>query len=520
MELLKKYVRMSQLKEKCSTQMTLDEDFIVPDTKPDIEKVILTQGDVEIEEVKLNGERVQVKGRLSFSVLFQPAAEQQVDSLNGSIPFEEFINVNDWDLKDYISHNWDIEDLAAGMVNSRKLSVKALVNIQLTAERVYDEEVAIEAEDGLPFNSLSRSMDVTQIAVHTKDTYRIRDEIEIENSRPNIAEIIWKKMELRNMECRPMDGALSLRGELLVFYIFRAEEEHVPLQWIEKNLPFSGSMEIADCTEDMIPDISVNLIHKDLEAKPDFDGEMRNVSVEGIIELDIKLFEEDRIHILEDIYSTTREITPQFGEANFQNVLMKNISRTKIAEKMTTSEEEKILQICCCEGSVTIDSTEIVPEGILVEGALCVKVLYLAAEDATPVKSMEGVIPFQHTLEVAGISEDVIYSIKHGVEQLQAVMAGGSQVEIKAVISLDLLALKKIQVPAIIEVSEQPWNMDVIENMPSVVGYIVQPGDTLWKIAKEFHTTIEDIKEINELTTDELNVGDKILLIKQVDELL
>ena len=48
MELLKKNIHMSKLKGKLVTQITLDEDFNVPDTKPDISRMILKQGEIAL----------------------------------------------------------------------------------------------------------------------------------------------------------------------------------------------------------------------------------------------------------------------------------------------------------------------------------------------------------------------------------------------------------------------------------------------------------------------------------------
>ena len=57
MELTKKSIRMCRLKKRAISQITMDDDFIVPDVKPDIEKIILDDGDVEIEEVRRLAEK-------------------------------------------------------------------------------------------------------------------------------------------------------------------------------------------------------------------------------------------------------------------------------------------------------------------------------------------------------------------------------------------------------------------------------------------------------------------------------
>ena len=41
----------------------------------------------------------------------------------------------------------------------------------------------------------------------------------------------------------------------------------------------------------------------------------------------------------------------------------------------------------------------------------------------------------------------------------------------------------------------------------SLTNYVVQSGDSLYKIAMKFNTTVDDIKRINGLTNDYLSVG-------------
>ena len=47
---------------------------------------------------------------------------------------------------------------------------------------------------------------------------------------------------------------------------------------------------------------------------------------------------------------------------------------------------------------------------------------------------------------------------------------------------------------------------------PSMKTYIVKSGDTLWKIANEYNTTVADIKRENNLTSDSLSVGQLLKL--------
>ena len=125
-------------------------------------------------------------------------------------------------------------------------------------------------------------------------------------------------------------------------------------------------------------------------------------------------------------------------------------------------------------------------------------------------------VPFHCVAEADGINADSIWQMNLGLEQLTAVMLGGDSVEVKAVIAADLLVLQPIREQVVTGVKVEPLDMQKLQQMPGIVGYIVQPGDSLWKIAKKFHTTVDNIKETNGLTEDEIRPGDKLVLIKEI----
>ena len=63
-ELIKRNIHMNRWKGSASTQVTLDDDFIVPDTMDDLARIVISSGDIQVESVKNQGEKVLVKGRL------------------------------------------------------------------------------------------------------------------------------------------------------------------------------------------------------------------------------------------------------------------------------------------------------------------------------------------------------------------------------------------------------------------------------------------------------------------------
>jgi len=61
----------------------------------------------------------------------------------------------------------------------------------------------------------------------------------------------------------------------------------------------------------------------------------------------------------------------------------------------------------------------------------------------------------------------------------------------------------------------QDFNSDCRQN--SLVIYFVKEGDTLWKIAKKFRSTIDEIASVNNIENiEKISIGDRLYIPKYV----
>ncbi|WP_168356698.1 DUF3794 and LysM peptidoglycan-binding domain-containing protein [Petralouisia muris] len=518
MELSKKYIHMNREKGKAVTQITLDDDFNVPDTKPDLIRIILDKGEIRLDETTITQDHVWLKGVLKFSLLYRSDQEEgKINSMNGEIPFQESLAIDGANEYDTARMSWEMEDLSIGIINSRKLSVKALVVLKAVIDEIYDEDVITGAEREGGIQLLEDKLSAMQLFLAKKDTYRFKEEIVLPSNKPNIRQVLWKSVQLRSVEMRLFDGQLNIKGEALVFVLYEGEEEEEHLQWMETALPFTGIIECNGCSDDMICDISYDIAGIELEAKPDYDGEERMLHLELVLDLELQVFTEEEDRIVADLYATNEKLTPVYQESVFEKLLLRNASKCKIVEKMSLDKnQEPILQICASEGNAVVEQTEIVEGGIQVEGTLQMNILYVTADDRMPVASMKDILPFHYLIEVPGINDSCRYHLQTGIDQLTTVMTDSSQVEVKAVLGLNCIVFEQQKVHKITEVEQEPLNMEELQESPGIIGYIAKDGDKLWNIAKENYTTISEIVTTNQLPSEQIKGGDKILIIKTV----
>ena len=517
MELVKRQIHMNRMKGRASTQITMDDDLIVPDTMEDMAQVLLATGDILVEAVRPMEEKVQIKGKLDFQVLYRKEGGG-LQTMAGQIPFEETVNVSGLEEKDDVSVSWSLEDLKADMIHSRKLGMMALVSLQVQAETLAQETAAsdVDMEPGEETQVRIEELEIASIALKRRDTFRIQEEIALPANKPNVDRLLWREMSLRGVNTRPMDGALYISGDLMLFLLYAGEGEDTPVQWLEESIPFSGELELPESKEEMVSMVNVRIAHKELEAKPDYDGEMREFNGDVVLDLDIRLYQEEKASLLGDIYSTREELLPITQSARFQQILAKNACKCKVAEKITLNEVRSGLQIWRRGGAVKLDEVSVQEDGLLLEGVLEVSLLYLTSDDSASIQAESFTLPFQCSAAVAGVTQESIYQVIPGLEQMTAVMMGGNGVEIKASIDLEILVQEPLEQPVITGVERHPLDMEKLQALPGIVGYIVQPEDDLWKIAKKFHTTMDTVMRANELAEETVKPGQKLILVKEI----
>lgn len=518
MELITKKMYMMQRKCEAVSQITFDEDLNVPDVKPDIGRMIQKKGDIQIEDIQISEGRAYLTGALRVCLLYvSDSEERKIQSLMGTLPIGETLNLEGLENGDKIQLKWDIEDLSVQLINSRKLNIKALVTFTACVEDIHEMDLPIGVEDE-EISQKKQDISVMGVAVHKRDTMRVKENLSLSSNKPDIYELLWNTVEVRGMDIRAENDMIGVKGELFVFALYRGNDDNNSLQWLEHSVPFYQEIECAGCTSDMIPNVEITMSQSDLKVKQDEDGEERVIGVDAVLEMEMKIYEEEELSLLLDVYTPLRDCEALRENRKLESLLVRNFSKCKVNDRVKAENSQgKILQICHSDGNVKVDSTRIVENGIQVEGIVQVRILYIIGDDEMPFYSMETMIPFSHVIEAADITDKCTYHLRADLEQLSTTMIDSDEIEVKIVINLNALVLKQTDTGIIRGIEERELDREKLRSMPGIVGYQVQPGDSLWDIAKKFYTTIENISQLNGLENENVRPYDTLILMKKVE---
>ncbi len=526
MRINKESIHENKIKCTNTLQITLDDDFNVPDSRPDIDTIIKEHAKLRMEPVKAQGEHAQITGTMDFAILY--IGERENDGrhfpvkMTGSMPVNENINLSEDADNTYVSCESKIDDITVKTINSRKVSIKAIVTLNVISEQLEDVSVGNDIEDESDEDVLQihkQSVDYAQLAVNLRDNLRIRESIQLPESKPEAAELLWEDLDIKSMDTRLTDDGVDVNGELGLFVMYQAADDSQSVQWYETNVPFDGKLDINGCSADMVSYIKYNAVNTNIEVKPDYDGANREINVEMTMDMDVKVYEERNTDIISDIYSPVKQVTCENNTVTFKKLLVRNNSKCRAVDTIKADDYVNVLQICNCTGTAQIDDIEVDDEGVQVDGAVIVNVFYVTADDNAPMGSLHTAIPFSNKIQAKNDGR-IEYSIEPHVEQLTAVMTGTNEIQIKAVVSLDMISFEPFEANAVMECSVEPFEENEFLKFPSIIGYIANGEETLWDIAKKYHTTTESIRLGNKNITDcvsddcKIKTGDKLLLVK------
>lgn len=521
MELIKKNIHMDRVKCRAVSQISLEEDLNIPENKPDVGSLIYQKGQVQIDEVKPTADHVSVRGKLFFRVLYQSReAGRELVCVEGKIPFEEQMYLEGAMSTDNVYVTGQIEDLTASTINTRKLSIQALLTLKAVVDELFDEEVPMEiykdaSEGELSLEYCTKPMELVGISIQKNDIFRIREEINLPSNYPNIAQILWENVTLEDVEFRPLDGKLGIDGEIRVFVLYESEGEDGTVRAFETTLPLNGSVECHGCMDGMIADIRYDVGNMELDVRPDFDGEQRMLGLDMVLDIGMKMYEEEKVNVLTDIYGITKEVESVTRDADLKRLLMKIGGKSKIVERMKVKTGSgRIMQLLHSEGIVQVEETQITENGIDVSGNVEVQVLYVTGDDESPYNSMKENIPFTYHMDVDGIKREDSLRLSTKLEQLQVTMLDSEEMDVKGVLGFSATVFENLPMTIIQSLNVKPLDMTLLSELPGMVAYVVGQGDNLWNIGKKYYVPVAKIREVNGLSSDELKIGDKLLIVK------
>lgn len=520
MEILKKDITIDKKIGKEISQVLVEGDIIISDVKPDIETVLDANAIAYINSKDIVKDRVTFKGNLDINVLFVAKGDDKtIHNMKTTYPINDFINMEGIDKNMTVFTTCNITNLDYKLINDRKISFRAILDV--TTEVLSKEKIEIVSNiEGIDENQTKlSSININKIACTKYDVFNIKDDIEISSNRPNIKEILDINFNICNKEVKTNLEKVNISGNVKACILYKNDEEDSVITYFEQDIPFNGVIDAQGVTENMLGSVYLDIQESDAKILEDVDGEPRVIGIDICVGCNIKVSYEDKIDILEDAYVLDKKITIEKNSQAYPVLICNNINQASIKEIIKLDEQcPSILQVLKVYGKPILDNFEILDDKIVAEGVIECKILYITNDNEYPVYCVSQVIPYVQNIDAKGANPNIAkVDIDTSLEYITVNMMSDKDVEIRCNVNFNTCVTKENNVAFATDIVFDQLDDKILDNIASMAIYVMQNGDTLWDLAKMFNTTIDDIMMLNEIENeDDINVGDKILVLKKV----
>jgi LysM repeat protein len=173
-----------------------------------------------------------------------------------------------------------------------------------------------------------------------------------------------------------------------------------------------------------------------------------------------------------------------------------------------------MLHLFRVSGAATVDDVQISDGKIIAEGVITTDILYVPTSDEAPLAAQRATLPFRQVIEAAGATSAMDVHLHATVSQTTFNMLSPREAEVRFNLTFAARVTCTEEVHVIGDIAFEDTCPDTLAARPSMTIYVVQPGDTLWSIAKNAGTPIDEITTVNDI--DALPTpGQKLLLLKR-----
>lgn len=516
-DIVREDVKTSFTAGRESIQTIIEENIIVPDTKPDISKVLLVDGDVFITDTQAQADKVAIEGVIRYKVLYV-SEDSDIKGITTDAVFDYEIEVSGAQPNMICNVKCGIEHIEYEVSNSRKLSLKTILSAEclVRGETVYNLITDIDGIEDLQYLRKSQSFD-SYLGLN-KEAFTLNESLEIPAGKPSIYEILRADVRLNGKEFSVTDNKVIVKGEVNIETLYVSDEEEQRIQYMEHELPFTQIIDFDGVNENTRLITDCKIVGSGVTAEEDIDGELRLLKVQIDLEVLTEGFEPFEVEVISDTFSPTRSIQLEKNELVLEEIAVLATSQESVKELIEIDRENPpITEILNVVAIPILSDYSLSTDRVNIEGVVKTNILYLSDAVDQPVYCARKDIPFRKSLDVSGLSEENECDVNLDVGYCNFSLDSSGKVDLRMTLGVEVRARNErtISIISDVEETEEATTRGVYQ--PSVLIYFAKQGDSLWNIAKKYRTTIQDIESINDIDDEStIRAGQQVIIPRKV----
>ncbi|QUH25330.1 DUF3794 and LysM peptidoglycan-binding domain-containing protein [Serpentinicella alkaliphila] len=515
-ELVKDMFKAEQLLGENMAQAIVEGDIIVPDSKPDITRILTVDGSIFVNKKEAKDNNLAVEGTIYFKILYaSDKGDDPLYNMDSATEFKQTIEIPGLTSKMESDVAVEIEHVDYSINNDRKIGVKAVINILARGIEEKDIEIAKDVDGVEDVELLKNTIKYSTVVGSNSSNTLIKDAFELDEDMDPIKEILnWNGKAIAR-EVKVAEGKVIAAGTLFIELLYIADDEEYTLNVLKKEIPFTHFIEIPKANTDMQCAINMSLEELSTELKENVQGVRKILEFEGIVKLQAKVKDILEKEFLVDAYSPTKFLKVEKTKLSYNEAVGVNKTQMQFRDTLQVPKTNPpVIKVLSVQTKPILTDYNLLGSKVNVEGILEAVVLYTAEDNFQPIYSFTQELPFKYAIDMDNVDSDASAEVSLIVQEAESTLINGQQVDLKVniLITCDCYTSKSVEVVSGVE------ELDEIKNLsqkPSLTIYFYQKGDSLWKVAKRYNTTVKQLMETNNIDSPEdVKAGDHLIIEK------
>ncbi|MBE5781068.1 MAG: DUF3794 domain-containing protein [Clostridiales bacterium] len=483
-------------------QTVVEGTALLPMGMPEMERIIQLVPYAQITMQEAEGDRVSLGGEVTVLICYL-CKDNLTHAYESTSPFQAVVDLPQ------AKKGMDVlaEALPAALeyrlVNGRELGLTVTVDLCCTVEHEIPL-VAMGVEEA-PKDAcvLPREVHFTRSAGRMKLTGEIEGSIPIPAGIPAVERVLYATGFAQCKQAVFNGEQLVISGELKLSVLYTTGEESAPISSFCGTLEFHEEMDASDLDGDIEVRAQVGKIYCELDEAGDA------LKISALCRMAVCSRRRFGFVGIGDAYGIQKEVELQTASIHAAEQCISRTAAGAIRERMPLGDSPVPSRVLAC-ALLPAAARAYGEDGVLVlEGMLSCQVTYLGYDGG--IYMAMGEVPLRLREPGVDLGDAQTLLCRICPEQVQAVPVG-DEVEIRALVSYSCEGFRGIHTTLVtgMEVLDTPA-ADAVP--PGILVYFVQPGDTLWDVAKRYRIHKDVIKNQNGDVEERLQPGQKLLLL-------
>ncbi|MCR4436495.1 MAG: DUF3794 domain-containing protein [Clostridiales bacterium] len=515
LELIREVVNLSQVIGEELTQTVVENDIIVPDVKPDINRILLLDGDIYIKSTETVQDKILINGAICFKILYiSDDSEQSVKSINPTANFSYDLDVPGAKSGMKSKVKCDIEHIDYNILNGRKINTRAIVKLSGKIVNDVEQEIVSGVEGIEDLEVLRENVNISYSLGENEISCSVKESFEVPAGKPAIREILRNDIKITGKDYKITEGKIIVKGELGVSTLYVGDDEARSIQFMEHEIPFSQFIDLPGIDENASCSIECRIADSLFEAVEDSDGELRKINGEVSLTISASASARKSIEVLSDAYSPQMRLNLDKEPVSLEESIAESKSQIILKDTITLeSGAPEIVEIFNVLCKPSLSDCKISDNRLSLEGVVNYNMLYLSNSAEQPVLCSRQEELFKHGIDIKGVKPGMRCEVDLDIEHCSYSMVSSNEVEVRLILIATARVSSQYSLPLIAKVAESPMEDKRTSSRPSIIIYFAQPGDTLWKISKKYSTSVRAVQKVNQISdTDPILPGQQIII--------